>query len=83
MARMKEFGATVIALERRSPKYLQKFVGSEIEIMSGPIMGQRARTRAEARHRPTREDQYDRRGLSARHCPRRRGGVERAGGRID
>jgi hypothetical protein len=51
--------------------------------MSGPIMGQRARTRAEARHRPTREDQYDRRGLSARHCPRRRGGVERAGGRID
>jgi hypothetical protein len=28
---MKEFGATVTALERRSPEYLQKFVGSEIE----------------------------------------------------
>jgi len=30
-ARMKEIGAAVVAPERRSPKYLQKFVEAEIE----------------------------------------------------
>ena len=29
--RLKEFGSILVALERRSPEYLQKFIQSEIE----------------------------------------------------
>jgi tripartite-type tricarboxylate transporter receptor subunit TctC len=35
--RLREIGATVVAPERRSPTYLQKFVESEIEKWPGPI----------------------------------------------
>ena len=35
--RMKEIGADLIAPERRSPAYLQKFVESEIEKWAAPI----------------------------------------------
>ena len=35
--RLKEIGATVVAPERRSPEYLQKFVMSEIEKWTAPI----------------------------------------------
>lgn len=36
-ARLKVFGLTVVAPERRSPDYLQRFVASEIEKWSGPV----------------------------------------------
>jgi tripartite-type tricarboxylate transporter receptor subunit TctC len=36
-ARLKEIGVTVVAPERRSRDYLQKFVASEIEKWAGPI----------------------------------------------
>jgi tripartite-type tricarboxylate transporter receptor subunit TctC len=36
-ARLNEVGATVVAPERRSPEYLQKFVESEIAKWAGPI----------------------------------------------
>jgi tripartite-type tricarboxylate transporter receptor subunit TctC len=36
-ARMSEVGADVVAPERRSPEFLQKFVESEIEKWAGPI----------------------------------------------
>ena len=36
-ARLKEIGVTVVAPERRSREYLQKFVASEIEKWAGPI----------------------------------------------
>ena len=36
-ARLDEIGATVVAPERRSPEYLQKFVESEIAKWAGPI----------------------------------------------
>jgi tripartite-type tricarboxylate transporter receptor subunit TctC len=36
-ARLKAFGLTVVAPERRSPDYLQQFVATEIEKWSGPI----------------------------------------------
>jgi tripartite-type tricarboxylate transporter receptor subunit TctC len=35
--RLKELGATVVAPERRSPEYLQKFVETEIEKWAAPI----------------------------------------------
>jgi hypothetical protein len=35
--RLKEIGTTVVASERRSPEYLQKFVVSEIQKWAGPI----------------------------------------------
>jgi len=35
--RFQEIGADLVPLERRSPDYLQKFVGSEIEKWAGPI----------------------------------------------
>jgi tripartite-type tricarboxylate transporter receptor subunit TctC len=35
--RMKEIGADLVAPERRSPEYLQKFVENEIEKWAGPI----------------------------------------------
>jgi tripartite-type tricarboxylate transporter receptor subunit TctC len=35
--RLKEIGLIVVAPERRSPEYLQKFVASEIEKWAGPI----------------------------------------------
>jgi tripartite-type tricarboxylate transporter receptor subunit TctC len=35
--RLKDIGATIVAPERRSPNYLQKFVESEIEKWAGPI----------------------------------------------
>ena len=35
--RLKEIGATIVAPERQSPNYLQKFVESEIEKWAGPI----------------------------------------------
>ena len=35
--RMHELGVTLVAPERRSPEYLQKFVASEIEKWAGPI----------------------------------------------
>jgi hypothetical protein len=35
--RMKEIGADLVAPERRSPEYLQKFVDNEIEKWAGPI----------------------------------------------
>ncbi len=35
--RLREIGATVIAPERRSPEYLQKFVESEIAKWAVPI----------------------------------------------
>jgi len=37
VARLKENGADVVAPERRSPEFLQKFVESEIEKWAGPI----------------------------------------------
>jgi tripartite-type tricarboxylate transporter receptor subunit TctC len=37
VARLKETGSDVVAPERRSPEYLQKFVESEIEKWAGPI----------------------------------------------
>jgi len=36
-ARLKEIGVTVVAPERRSPDYLQKFLAGEIERWAGPI----------------------------------------------
>jgi len=36
-AKLQEIGATVVASDRRSPEYLQKFVESEIEKWAGPI----------------------------------------------
>jgi hypothetical protein len=36
-ARLKEVGVTVVAQQRRSREYLQKFVASEIEKWAGPI----------------------------------------------
>ena len=36
-ARLNEAGATVVAPDRRSPEYLQKFVESEIAKWAGPI----------------------------------------------
>ena len=36
-AKLQEIGAIVVASERRSPEYLQKFVESEIEKWAGPI----------------------------------------------
>jgi tripartite-type tricarboxylate transporter receptor subunit TctC len=36
-ARLKEIGAEVVAPDRRSPEYLQKFVEREIEKWAGPI----------------------------------------------
>jgi tripartite-type tricarboxylate transporter receptor subunit TctC len=36
-AKLQEIGAIVVAPERRSPEYLQKFVESEIEKWAGPI----------------------------------------------
>jgi len=36
-ARLKEIGVTVVAPERRSQNYLQKFVASEITKWAGPI----------------------------------------------
>jgi tripartite-type tricarboxylate transporter receptor subunit TctC len=36
-ARFQEIGADMVAPDRRSPDYLQKFVGSEIEKWAGPI----------------------------------------------
>jgi hypothetical protein len=36
-ARVQEIGINVIAPERRSPEYLQKFVVSEIAKWAGPI----------------------------------------------
>ena len=36
-ARLKEVGADLVAPERRSPEYLQKFVVSEIEKWAVPI----------------------------------------------
>ena len=36
-ARLGEIGATVVAPERRSPAYLQKFVESEIAKWAAPI----------------------------------------------
>ncbi len=36
-AQLKKNGADIVALERRSPEYLQKFVTSEIEKWAGPI----------------------------------------------
>jgi tripartite-type tricarboxylate transporter receptor subunit TctC len=36
-ARLREIGVTIVAPERRSPDYLQKFVASEIEKWAGPI----------------------------------------------
>jgi tripartite-type tricarboxylate transporter receptor subunit TctC len=36
-ARLKVFGVTVVAPERRSPDYLQQFVATEIEKWTGPI----------------------------------------------
>jgi hypothetical protein len=36
-ARLKEIGVTVVAPERRSRDYLQKFVASEIKKWAGPI----------------------------------------------
>ncbi len=35
--RLRELGADVVAPERRSPEYLQKFVVSEIEKWAGAI----------------------------------------------
>jgi hypothetical protein len=35
--RLKDIGATIVAPERRSPHYLQKFVESEIQKWAGPI----------------------------------------------
>jgi len=35
--RLKDIGAIVVELERRSPEYLQKFVVSEIAKWAGPI----------------------------------------------
>jgi tripartite-type tricarboxylate transporter receptor subunit TctC len=35
--RLRETGTAVVALERRSPEYLQRFVASEIERNAGPI----------------------------------------------
>src|SRR5262249_60592696 len=37
VARLKDNGADVVAPERRSPEFLQKFVESEIEKWAGPI----------------------------------------------
>jgi hypothetical protein len=34
---MHELGVTLVAPERRSPEYLQKFVEGEIEKWAGPI----------------------------------------------
>jgi hypothetical protein len=36
-AKLHEIGATVVAPERRSPDYLQRFVQSEIENWAEPI----------------------------------------------
>ncbi len=36
-ARMHELGVTLVAPERRTPEYLQKFVASEVEKWAGPI----------------------------------------------
>ena len=36
-AQLKKNGADIVAPERRSPEYLQKFVTSEIEKWAGPI----------------------------------------------
>jgi hypothetical protein len=36
-ARLGELGAAVVAPERRSPEYLQRFVVSEIEKWAAPI----------------------------------------------
>jgi hypothetical protein len=35
--RLRETGTAVVAPERRSPEYLQRFVASEIERNAGPI----------------------------------------------
>ena len=35
--RMQELGADLVAPERRSPEYLQKFVESEVAKWAGPI----------------------------------------------
>jgi tripartite-type tricarboxylate transporter receptor subunit TctC len=35
--RLKDIGATVVAPERRSPEYLEKFVASEVEKWAAPI----------------------------------------------
>ena len=35
--RFREFGATVVAPDRRSPEYLQRFVASEVEKWAAPI----------------------------------------------
>ena len=37
VARLKEIGVDVVAPERRSPEYLQKFVESQIEKWAAPI----------------------------------------------
>jgi tripartite-type tricarboxylate transporter receptor subunit TctC len=36
-ARTKDIGVDLVASERRSPEYLQKFIESEIEKWAGPI----------------------------------------------
>ena len=52
-ARLDEIGATVVAPERRSPEYLQKFVESEICEMGGADQGGRHRRRIMPRRERT------------------------------